>query len=148
MKSPLLTGRNGQSDAGIIALAENGFTALDAVRFTVLSDALHAQNVQAGWWKDPHTGDPKDRNVGELLMLIVSEVAEAMEGHRKGLMDDKLPHRLMIEVELADTVIRIFDLAGALELDVGGAILEKIAFNMQREDHKAENRVKPGGKAY
>jgi NTP pyrophosphatase (non-canonical NTP hydrolase) len=81
-------------------------------------------------------------------MLIVSEVAEAMEGHRKDLMDDKLPHRKMIEVELADTMIRIFDLAGAKGYDLGGAINDKMAYNAQRADHKIENRLKPGGKAY
>ncbi len=81
-------------------------------------------------------------------MLIVSEVAEAMEGHRKDLMDDKLPHRKMIEVELADAVIRIFDLAGAMNLDMGGAIAEKMNFNATRDDHKLENRKAAGGKAY
>jgi len=60
----------------------------------------------------------KDRNKGELLMLCVSELAEAMEGHRKDKMDDKLPHRKMAEVELADFLIRAFDMAGGLELDL------------------------------
>jgi hypothetical protein len=81
-------------------------------------------------------------------MLIVSEVSEAMEGHRKNLMDDKLPHRPMVEVELADAVIRIFDLAGAKGYDVAGAIVEKLAYNAQRADHKPENRLAEGGKAY
>ena len=67
---------------------------------------------------------------------------------RKGLMDDKLPHRSMLEVELADAVIRIADLAGALDLDLGGAVAEKMAFNAQRADHKPENRLAAGGKAY
>ena len=111
---------------------------------------IHADNVAAGWWTDPRTGESilETRNVGEILMLIVSEVAEAMEGHRKGLMDDKLPHRPMLEVELADAIIRIADLAGAKGFDLGGAIAEKRAFNASREDHKLENRMAPGGKAY
>jgi hypothetical protein len=111
---------------------------------------IHQRNVRAGWWNDLHTGESlkETRNVGELLMLIVSEVAEGMEGHRKGLKDDKLPHRDMLEVELADAVIRIFDLAGAKGYDLGGAIREKLAFNAQREDHKPENRKAAGGKAY
>ena len=111
---------------------------------------IHADNVEAGWWTDPRTGASilETRNVGEILMLIVSEVAEAMEGHRKGLMDDKLPHRPMLEVELADAIIRIADLAGSKGFDLGGAIAEKRAFNASREDHKLENRRAPGGKAY
>lgn len=86
--------------------------------------------------------------VAEKLCLTHSEVSESMEGHRKGLMDDKLPHRSMLEVELADAVIRIADLAGALGLDLGGAIAEKMAFNQIREDHRPENRAKAGGKSY
>jgi NTP pyrophosphatase (non-canonical NTP hydrolase) len=54
----------------------------------------------------------------------------------------------MREVELADAVIRIFDLAGAYDMDLGGAIAEKMAFNAERADHKIENRNADGGKAY
>ena len=63
-------------------------------------------------------------------------------------MDDHLPHRLMIEVELADAVIRIADLAGALGIDLGGAVQEKLQYNAQRADHKPEARSARGGKAY
>ncbi len=114
----------------------------------ILTSACHGQSKKAGWWHDLHTGEPLQRNVGELLCLIHSEISEAMEGHRKGLMDDKLPDRPMIEVELADAAIRIFDLAGGLGLDVAGAIAAKLAYNANRADHKPENRKAPGGKAY
>lgn len=53
--------------------------------------------------------EKKERNVGEMLMLAVSELSEALEGHQKNLFDDKLPHRTMVEVELADCLIRLFD---------------------------------------
>ena len=82
------------------------------------------------------------------LCLIHSEISEAMEGHRKNLMDDKLPHRKMCEVELADAVIRIFDLAGAMGYDLGAAIAEKMAVNASREDHKPEARAAVDGKKY
>jgi len=83
-----------------------------------LQDVCHGLARQSGWWTDLNTGEPMHgwppkRNVGELLCLVHSEISEAMEGHRKGLPDDKLPHRSMLEVELADAVIRIFDMAGA-----------------------------------
>jgi NTP pyrophosphatase (non-canonical NTP hydrolase) len=118
---------------------------------------IHKGNVDAGWWTDLTTGETllgKDqygrdrRNVGELLCLVHSEVSEAMEGYRKGLMDDKLPHRSMLEVELADTIIRICDIAGAHGLDLGGAIVEKREFNASRADHKKENRLKADGKKF
>lgn len=89
-----------------------------------------------------------DRNIGEMLMLCVSELAESMEGHRKDLMDDKLPHRKQFEVELADCLIRIFDLAVPLKLDLGGAFIEKMAYNAQREDHTIAHRLGAGGKKY
>jgi len=111
-------------------------------------ECIHLLNREAGWWTDLNTGEPLDRNVGELLMLVVSEIAEAMEGHRKSLPDDKLPHRPMIEVELADALIRIFDLAGGLGLDLGGALAEKLLFNRSRADHQPENRKLEHGKKY
>lgn len=103
---------------------------------------------KAGWHTDLNTGELIDRNKGEMLCLIHSEVSEAMEGERKGLMDDKLPHRPMAEVELADAVIRICDYAGRWGYDLGGAIVEKLAYNANREDHKIENRNKEGGKKF
>lgn len=129
-----------------------------------LVNISHCQSVKAGWWTHLETGldliqvinEPADALqkllastlVAQKLCLSHSELSEAMEGHRKGLMDDKLPHRTMLEVELADAVIRIADLAGALNLDLGGAIDEKLAFNATRPDHQPENRKAAGGKAY
>ncbi len=98
--------------------------------------------------RTPKVGDMKTRNKAELLFLIISEVVEAGEGARKDLMDDKLPHRKMLEVELADTLIRLFDFAGAYGLDLEGALREKLSYNKKREDHKPENREKEGGKRW
>lgn len=105
--------------------------------------AIYSTNKKKGWWKD---GEPGIETVATKLCLIHSEISEALEGVRKKLKDDKLPHRQMIEVELADAVIRIFDLAGALHLDLGGALQEKIDYNAVREDHKPEVRAGEFGK--
>lgn len=106
----------------------------------------HLAAVKSGWWKGVDIKAPYV--IPAKLCLIHSEVSEAMEGDRKNLMDDHLPHRTMFEVELADIVIRVFDLAGACGLDLGGAVVEKLDYNAKRDDHKPENRSKEGGKSY
>lgn len=108
----------------------------------LLMTMCHRVANECGWWSNT-----TERDIPRLLMLCVSELAEAIEGDRKGLMDDHLPHRKMLEVELADCAIRIFDMAGGLGLDLPGAIAEKIAYNVGRADHKPENRAN-GGKKY
>lgn len=124
-----------------------------------LSEYIFNSNKAAGWWTDLKTGESlvgykegpeifsnAKRDVLNLLCLIHSEVSEACEGVRKNLQDDKLPHRSMLEVELVDTMIRIFDLAGAHNLDLSGALIEKLDYNKHREDHKLENRKSENGK--
>jgi len=110
--------------------------------------ATECHEANQKWWHDIHTGKRLNRNKGELLMLIVSEVAEAMEGERKDLMDDKLSHRKMAEVELVDALIRIFDYAGAFGYDLDGAYQEKMAYNAVRADHSAEQRKLANGKKF
>lgn len=125
----------------------------------VIQHHAHKAASESGWWIDLATGADLKAEinsgsrfgkalVAEKLCLVHSETSEGMEGHRKGLKDDKLPHRSMLEVELADAVIRIGDLAGALGLDLGGAIAEKMQYNASREDHKLASRQAEGGKAY
>lgn len=103
--------------------------------------------VDAGWYTDPETGKAVERNFGEVIALMHSELSEALEADRKSLMDDKLPHRDGREVEFADCIIRILDTAAAHGFDLAGAIIEKNRYNQQRADHKLEARSK-GGKKY
>lgn len=123
----------------------------------VLTDICYGSAQKAGWWIDTETGEdvrtwpPKFFKLwcGTKMALMAGEiVGEALEGVRKGTMDDKLPHRTSEEVELADAIIRICDYAGGRGLDLAGALVEKLAFNAQREDHKLETRIAAGGKTF
>lgn len=124
-----------------------------------LVELCHAASYNAGWWHSTdgtanYRTEARTRSrfgvalVNEKIALIHSEVSEGLEGFRKDKQDEHLPHRKSLEVELADAVIRIADLAGALGLDLGGAIAEKMAYNAQRADHKPENRAAAGGKGF
>ena len=121
----------------------------DAVN--VIVGFCHGNMVDAGWWRNPSTGeDPRNNPLcfSNKLMLAVSECAEAMEGDRKSLPDDKLPHLPMRDVELADALIRIGDLAGAFNLQLARSVVEKMVFNRRRKDHTHAGRLQSGGKAY
>jgi hypothetical protein len=107
-----------------------------------------SHQASAKWYRDPATGEPVVRNFGEVVALMHSELSEALEADRKGLMDDKLPHRPGQEVEFGDTVLRITDTCGHRGYDLAGAIIEKMRFNNVRKDHTDEARKAAGGKAY
>ena len=137
----------------------------DAINLLV--HTCHSAAYKAGWWHQDVGGDNKldlkrcitnpldklEKFIGKMVFgtkiaLVHSEASEAMEGNRKGLMDDKLPQFPMDTVEFADVLIRTFDTAGACNMSLGEAFVAKLAFNAVRPDHKPENRNAEGGKAY
>lgn len=133
--------------------------ALDGDAFTQMCIAIHEFNTQ--WWLDPVTGQRKDRNVGEMLMLMTSELSEALEAHRKNLQDDKLSQFHGVDVELVDCIIRCMDLLGARyharlhdaqanadHYSPGDVIEQKSLYNSKRADHRPENRATEHGKKY
>lgn len=88
----------------------------------------HELNRRSGWWTDLQTGLPLKRNVGELLMLITSEISEAQENADGA--DDHLPEYNGWRVEYADTMIRLADFADGMKLtdqivEVYGRIMRK-----------------------
>lgn len=118
----------------------------DAINSVV--DVCHGLSTEAGWWGGELGDISNPLVVTNKLCLIHSEISEAMEGYRKDMMDDHLPHRKMAEVELADAMIRIMDLAGACGFNLGLAMEEKLEYNKTRSDHKIDSRSSSGGKRY
>ena len=94
--------------------------------FERIQRGVHQNAVDHGWWEEP-------REDGTLIALIMSEAAEALEALRKGNKpDEHCPQFSGAEVELADVVIRIMDMAEARGWDVAGAIVAKHEFNKTR----------------
>lgn len=121
----------------------------------ILKEISHGAAFLSGWWKAENGQDVRTWPleyfrlwVGTKLALIVTEVSEAVEGYRKDKMDEHIPELPSLNVELADAVIRIFDLAGGLNIDLGEAIGKKLHYNSLRADHKVENRNAEGGKKF
>lgn len=143
-----LAGARGERDAALKVLtATISYKSAAINNIIMLTNLCHSIAAGCGWWHN-NKGEALYRNFGELIALIHSEISEALEGDRKSKQDEHLPQYTSVEVELADALIRIFDLAGAMNLRLGFAFVDKLIYNMNRADHKIENRMAEGGKKY
>lgn len=83
-----------------------------------MAEEVNRNAVAKGFWD-------KHRNFPELLCLVHSEVSEALEGYR----EDDLAN---VAEELADIVIRVFDIAEAYGFDIEFEIIRKHSINEKR----------------
>jgi len=83
-----------------------------------MAELCHSVAKEKGFWD-------QERNIGEALMLVVTEIAEAMEGYRHQDQDN-------FREELADAFIRLLDLCGGLGIDIEAEIAKKYEVNKSR----------------
>lgn len=89
----------------------------------------HATAIEKDFWS-------ASQDIGNKLMLVNTELCEFFERCRRGDLspDEHCPEFTNQTIEIADTLIRIFDLAGWLEMhNLGEAIVAKMAYNRTRE---------------
>lgn len=100
----------------------NGFkSAWDKIQTRAVSTAR-----SKGWYDD-------DWSIDRSLCLIHAEVAEVTEALRAGNpVDSKCLEYSAAEVELADVIIRIMDLAHRMDWNIPGAVSAKMEFNKTR----------------
>lgn len=114
------------------------------MNLTELATKVHTLAIEKGWYEDDNL------NIPEKLALIHAEISEALEAYRDGEMEAyahaccDVPSRGHREgcpgigkpegfpIEIADALIRILDLCGALGIDIQAAVDQKHAYNATR----------------
>lgn len=129
------------------SLVQNGLLAEVPAGLNDLANSIHKNNIEKGFYE-------KEKNIGEMLCLIHSEVSEALEADRK----DKYALRPIafaeknygeddfveaykdwvkgsFEEEMADIIIRVLDLCAFKGIDIVGHIKAKMRYNLQRDKY-------------
>jgi hypothetical protein len=95
--------------------------------WNIISADVYMTSKANGFWEEGI-----NRNRGEMIALMHSELSECLEGIRKNTMDDHIPEFSSEEAELADTMIRIMDYGAGFKLRVMEALLAKLLYNKSR----------------
>jgi NTP pyrophosphatase (non-canonical NTP hydrolase) len=93
-----------------------------------LAAAIYDNASRHGFWDD-------ERNFGEMVALMHSELSEALEEHRAdrpACYSGQCGKPEGVAVELVDCLIRILDTLCSLDVDVDAIVAEKMAYNASR----------------
>lgn len=126
------------------------------ITFAQLQQQVHQTAREKGWWplfywdedtvrptKELEAIDLEKVNIPEKLMLMVSELGEALEFYRNDNEGQGIDKEVIFKqeapakpdglwVELADVIIRVLDLAGAYNIDMEKLVKEKHEYNKTR----------------
>ena len=115
------------------------------MNLTMFSQEIHNANKEKGFYDNPV-------ETGTTLMLVTSELAEALEADRHNLRANRLAFEIATEEnnvpfvesfkenikdtyedEIADAIIRLLDHCGFKNIDIEFHVAKKLQYNAQRE---------------
>lgn len=111
-----------------------------------IASEIHQTAVDHGWWEGVETAEEIHQDIGIKLLLAHSEISEAVEDWRGMESLETLNLILFREneqgtgftkpvgfpTEIADTIIRLLDLAQFIGIDIERVILDKMEYNKTR----------------
>jgi NTP pyrophosphatase (non-canonical NTP hydrolase) len=116
------------------------------MKIAEIQHIVHQTAVEHGWWENTTKANCP---VAEKIALMHSELSEALEEYRHGIMkplyfktdEQGNPKPEGIAVELADCVIRILDLAGFMGWEIQEALILKMEYNEGRPYRHGNKKI-------
>ena len=91
-----------------------------------LEQAMHDFVESKGWYADD---SPKPQTPKNLAISLVLEASEVLEHYQ---WDDEAADKAELASELADVMLYLLQIASLSDIDLGQAVLDKLAVNQKR----------------